>query len=227
MRDPDTQPGAGCFHCLEQFGRIVEVVAMSERRWQKPRSRLQLDRLGFGQDRDRTAGTLAHAIPQAAVPGKVVIAGQQPPMARMARHAGDGLDDRAVLGTLGIEHVACDNHMVRVVIFCRETDRIDCLEACFGKSAADLGSEAAERLAKLPIGRVNESHPCLHPDVIVQGLIEHEPDANVFSMVCIFLAMKRPAMSECALALMRRGNIADAGRFWRLITRLQHGRRRP
>src|SRR3546814_11789967 len=60
-------------------------------------------------------GFVTDPVPQSAVAGIVVIAREQPPAAGIALHARDCLDDDPIFGTLGIEDVACDNHMFHLV----------------------------------------------------------------------------------------------------------------
>src|SRR3546814_9176820 len=59
---------------------------------------------------------------------------------------------------LGIEDVACDNHMFHLVGGRDFADPVDGVEAGFAKRRAHLGLEPAEGLAELPVSCVEETH---------------------------------------------------------------------
>src|SRR3546814_14138327 len=59
---------------------------------------------------------------------------------------------------LGIEDVACDNHMFHLVGGRDFADPVDGVEAGFAKRRAHLGLEPAEGLAELPVSCVAETH---------------------------------------------------------------------
>src|SRR3546814_3048994 len=58
---------------------------------------------------------------------------------------------------LGIEDVACDNHMFHLVGGRDFADPVDGVEAGFAKRRAHLGLEPAEGLAELPVSCVERS----------------------------------------------------------------------
>src|SRR3546814_4980241 len=97
-------------------------------------------------DLDIVRGFVTDPVPQSAVAGIVVIAREQPPAAGIALHARDCLDDDPIFGTLGIEDVACDNHMFHLVGGRDFADPVDGVEAGFAKRRAHLGLEPAEGL---------------------------------------------------------------------------------
>ncbi len=101
---------------------------------------------------------MTDAVPQSAVAGIVVIAREQPPAAGIALHARDCLDDDPIFGTLGIEDVACDNHMFHLVGGRDFADPVDGVEARFAKRRAHLGLEPAKGFAELPVSGVEETH---------------------------------------------------------------------
>src|SRR3546814_15026403 len=82
----------------EQLGRIVEMVAVDERRRKQPEPRFHLLRDGLGEQDDIVRGFVTDPVPQSAVAGIVVIAREQPPAAGIALHARDCLE-------IGREHV--------------------------------------------------------------------------------------------------------------------------
>ena len=158
VRQADAQSGAGGFHAIESLGRIVAGVPVEQGRGQQPDAVRDLVRQGFCQHGDIGHAALAHAVPQAAVAGEVMVAGQQPPAAGIALHTGHRLDDGTLVRAFGIEHVPGDENVPGLVLRRRPADGIDRIETRFGERGAGRRVETAERLAELPVGGVNEAH---------------------------------------------------------------------
>ncbi len=109
---------------------------------------------------------MANTVPETAIAGKVVIAREEPPPARMALHAGYRLNDRAVFRSLGVEDITRDQNMSRTVTSCFPPDRIDGIEARLGKCGAHFRLKPPVWFSELPVGGVNELHcgpadPCV------------------------------------------------------------------
>src|SRR3546814_7931310 len=109
----------------------------------------------FSSRRRHTRCALVTGVQTCALP---IFAREQPPAAGIALHARDCLDDDPIFGTLGIEDVACDNHMFHLVGGRDFADPVDGVEAGFAKRRAHLGLEPAEGLAELPVSCVEETH---------------------------------------------------------------------
>src|SRR3546814_15262841 len=96
MCKADPQLRAWRFHAVEQLGRIVEMVAVEERRRKQPEPRFHLLRDGLGEQDDIVRGFVTDPVPQYAVAGIVVIAREQPPAAGIALHARGRSEERRV-----------------------------------------------------------------------------------------------------------------------------------
>jgi hypothetical protein len=151
MGQANAQCRARRLHGVEQGRWIIEVVPVRERCRQKPVSRFQLARHGLGDDADVRRPFGADTVPQTAVAGEVVIAGEQPPRAGISLHPRHRLHNHAIFWTLGIEDVAGDQDMRRVMLDRGLADRIDRVEARFAERCADIAAKATVRLTQLPV----------------------------------------------------------------------------
>ena len=130
---------------------------MRQRRWQQPLAGFQLARCGLGEDPDVGGSLGPHAVPQPTVAREVVIAGKQPPRARIALHSRHRLNDHAVFGTFGVEDVAGYENMRGLVLSRGLAECVDRVEARLGQGSTDVAVEASVRLAELPVGGVDQA----------------------------------------------------------------------
>ena len=99
-----------------------------------------------------------HAVPQAKSSMRIVIAGNDMPGdARKSAHALQGLQQRLLRRRFGIVKVAGDQHVVGCFLRRKPADGFNGGEPRLPQHHF-LFAEIAERLADLPVGRVNELH---------------------------------------------------------------------
>jgi hypothetical protein len=92
-------------------------------------SRFQLARHGLGDDADVRRPFGADTVPQTAVAGEVVIAGEQPPRAGISLHSRHRLHNHAIFRPFCIEHVSSNQNMRGTMLDRCLADRIDRVEA--------------------------------------------------------------------------------------------------
>ncbi|CDO34975.1 hypothetical protein SPHV1_2170048 [Novosphingobium sp. KN65.2] len=87
-----------------------------------------------------------------------MVPGQQPPAAVVSVHARDRLHDGAIFRAFGVEYVAGYDNVLSAMFGGGSPKRVDGFEAGFRQRPADVGIEAAERFAELPISGVDKLH---------------------------------------------------------------------
>jgi hypothetical protein len=97
-----------------------------------------------------------HARPQTARAYVIVIAGHQPPLQRRTPHARQGLDKDAIAGFNVIEHIVGDQNMTGALLYGHFRDPVDHVQTGFGQGSTYLVWKAPERLAELPVSRVDD-----------------------------------------------------------------------
>src|SRR3546814_13027657 len=113
MCKADPQLRAWRFHAVEQLGRIVEMVAVEERRRKQPESRFHLLRDGLGEQDDIVRGFVTDPVTQSDVAGIVVIGWEQPPAAGIQVLSRVWLVDEPLLRFIGRDIVAVENQISR------------------------------------------------------------------------------------------------------------------
>lgn len=145
---------------VERFGQVAHLVAPGQRRGQDGESAVsqqQRSRFQRRQDVVRQPPAL-QPLPDAFGQRGVVVARQQHPRAVIVAHGFHHAPQGVIADGIGLEYVAGNQHSIHGALAGQGGDAGNRLQALAAQQYAGIPRDLPERLAQLPIGRVQDTH---------------------------------------------------------------------